>query len=90
VRLAASCGGHRRRSSFRISEGLKLAPSNTDFASGVDPFVFPRQDAQPPEHTITPMSFGLAGRNAVSVGSDTLRSIAASPGVPTGRPRSEA
>src|SRR5260221_3273380 len=40
---------------------------------------------QPPSgHTITPTPFGLAGLNTLSVGSDTLRSIAASPAVPTG------
>src|SRR5260370_240209 len=40
----------------------------------------------PPGHTITPTPFGLpfVGRNTLSVGSDTLRSIAVSPAVPTG------
>src|SRR5260221_6767945 len=38
----------------------------------------------PPGHTITPTPFGLAGLNTLSVGSDTLRSIAPSPAVPIG------
>src|SRR5271167_917999 len=43
-----------------------------------------RMRQPPPGHTITPTPFGLAGLNTLSVGSDTLRSIAVSPEVPTG------